>query len=68
MSKTPEEIRKRSCSDKVRHPSEMLARMSAKRYMWKSHGQRERMWTYPCEYCAGWHLTKRMSGHGCVEA
>mgnify|MGYP003650103757 CR=1 FL=1 len=54
----------RSCTLKTKHLTEALARMSAKRAIYTSHGRIQRMWTYPCEFCDGWHVTSRLSGHG----
>lgn len=65
VNATVEEL---SCTSKVRHPNEMMARMSAKAFLFRSRGKRQRMWLYPCQFCTGWHVTSRLSGHGCVEA
>ena len=63
---TPEQIRQRSCTDKVRYPTEIMAIMKAK-VLLSRRAKASRLWTYACEHCAGWHLTKRLSSGTCVE-
>ena len=63
---TPEQIVARGCTSKQRYSTETMAIMGAKARQYR-HPNNPRMWTYPCEFCGGWHLTKRLSGHTCVE-
>ena len=58
---TPEQ---RSCTLKVKHPTELVARVAAQVSVFKSHGRTERMWVYPCVFCDGWHVSSRFSDHG----
>jgi hypothetical protein len=67
---TQEEIVKRSCTDKIRYASEKMAIMRGRVFLLRPRRQDRTkvLWTYPCEHCAGWHLTKRLSGYTRVEA
>ncbi len=64
---TEGEIVKRSCTDKQRYPTEGVAIMRARAFLYRNSVGRTRLWTYPCTHCSGWHLTKRLSGHTLVE-
>ena len=55
---TPEE---RSCTRKIAHPTELVARLEAQKHMILSRGATQVMWVYPCTFCAAWHLTTRPS-------
>ncbi len=46
---------RRSCTDKIRHPSEATARRVAGQ---QSARRNVPMYVYHCPYCAGWHLTR----------
>lgn len=73
FTKPISEIIARSCTDKRRFSTEQMALMDARRVLYRKMRPRKgarpqkRMWVYPCEFCAGWHLTSRLSGHACVE-
>ena len=47
----------KACTSKTRHPSEMIARMTAQKVIMRKRGSLNRMWVYPCEHCDGWHTT-----------
>lgn len=53
------------CASKVRYLTEGLAVMGAKRHLFRKPELKE-MWTYPCEFCSGWHITSRFSDYTCV--
>lgn len=58
---TPEQ---RSCTLKVKYPTEQVARVAAQVGVIKSHGRTERMWVYRCAFCDGWHVSGRFSKYG----
>lgn len=63
---TPDEVVKRSCTDKKRYATEIMAIMKAKALIFRArHGKV--LWTYACAHCGGWHLTKRLSDGTRVE-
>lgn len=50
------------CTSKVKHANEMMARMAAKKLLYRNSRGQTAAWVYPCEFCDGWHVTSRPSG------
>ena len=63
-----ETVAERSCTSKIKYPTEMLAVMGAKRHLYRSREKAKSLWTYPCMFCSGWHLSSRLTDHTRVEA
>ena len=65
------EVISRSCTSKLQFQTEILARMGAKRHIYRSQrgkDPRNKLWVYRCRFCPGWHVTSRQHWSAPVEA
>lgn len=46
----------RGCLSKIRYPDQMTARAAGMFYSSRNHLN---LYVYKCQYCGGWHLTKK---------
>jgi hypothetical protein len=55
---TPEQAFK-MCESKLRYPDEITARAAGMASLEQLPDRADRLYTYNCPLCRGWHLTKR---------
>lgn len=65
MSEIDDRVRA-SCEKKHRYADDMTARIGAM-YAIETHKNTDRLYTYKCPVCYGWHLTKINNGTPAIE-
>lgn len=56
------------CVGKSRYPFEARAREVGQQQLQAGSARADRLFTYPCAACRGWHLTRRPNADGAITA